>query len=186
MTVVVEFKTEYPVGKAPYDVVCVAPAGEGFTRCQTWLRISEIKPKGTDEISPELSESLTYQAQKGRWSVIGPKYEAWKQSNEIPETGMALAAWAGVSKEIADILRRQGIMTVEDVSQMTPDAAAKLPMPNARKLPKMAADYLSSRKDEAVIEENEALRERIAAMEEMLADLAGGKRGPGRPKKVDA
>lgn len=183
MTQVVEFKTTYPVGRDPIDWVCIAPAGESYMRTQTWHRIDRIRPK--ENADPERAQGISYQALLGRWSIIGPKYEAWKNSNEIPDSGMALAAWSGVTKEIADLLRRQGIRTVEDVAQMSPDAAAKLPMPNARKLPQMAKDFLASRNDAAAVEENHALKERIAAMEQMLSEMSE-KRGPGRPKKVDA
>lgn len=183
MTQVVDFKTTYPVGKDPIDWVCVAPAGESYMRTQTWIPISKVKPK--EDVDPERSQGMSYQALLGTWSIIGPKYEAWKTSNTIPDDGMALASWSGVTKEIADILKKQGIRTVEGVAEMSPDLASKLPMPNARKLPKMAQDYLSSRDGEALVEENEALKERMAAMEQMLAEMTE-KRGPGRPKKVDA
>lgn len=186
MTTVVDFKTTYPPGKAPIDWVCVAPSGESYLKCQTWKRISDVRPRPVDQLKDEYLESLSYKVLLKNWEVIGPKYEAWKASSEIPETGMPLGAWSGVSREVAEMLKKQGIRTVEDVAAMSPDSAAKLPMSDGRRLPKMAADFLGGQKDAATIAENEALRERLAAMEEILADMSKEKRGPGRPKKVDA
>ena len=184
MTAVVGFKTTYPVGKDPIDWVCLAPTGDSYMKTQTWKKISRIKPK--DDIDPDIKESPTYQALLGTWSIVGPKYEAWKNSEEIPEDGIPLAAWSGVNPEIAAHLRQKGVRTIEDVAKMPVEAAAKLPMPNARKLPEMAQAYLDSMTTVAEQEEVSALKERLAAMEEMLAEAT--KRGPGRPKKeaVDA
>lgn len=185
MTAVVGFRTSYPVGKQPIDWVCLAPTGDSYMKTQTWYRISKIKPR--DDVDPDIKESPTYQALLGRWSIIEPKYKAWKNSEEIPENGIALAAWSGVNAEIAAHLRQKGILTVEDVANMSVEVAAKLPMPNARKLPELAQAYLDSIANVAEQEEVAELRERLAAMEEMLAE-ATQKRGPGRPKKeaVDA
>lgn len=179
MTAIVQFRTTYPVGRPPVDWVCVAPSGESYTRTQTWHRVDKIRPP--ENVDDGVKSSPSYQAMMGRWSVIGPKYEAWKSSNEIPDDGIALAAWSGVTPEIAEILRRQGIKSVESVAAMSPDLASKLPMPNARKLPQMAKDFLESR--DKVAEQN-----RIADLEEQLAamrELLEAKRGPGRPKKVE-
>lgn len=186
MTAIVDFRTTYPVGRPPEDWVCVAPQGPGYERTQTWVKISKIKPK--EDVDENVRNSPTYQALLGRWSIIGPKYEAWKDSSEIPEDGMALSAWSGVTKEIAEVLRRQGIKTVEAVAGMSVEAAAKLPMPNARKLPVMAQEYLKGRDAVAAQNEVESLKEQIAAMREMLEAQQGEKRGPGRPRKeaVDA
>lgn len=185
MTAVVAFETRYRNGKA-VDYVCIAPKGEAFMKTQTWYPVSKIKPR--DDVDEEVKGSLTYQAMAGRWTIVGPKYEQWKLGNEIPEEGTPLGAWSSVTPEIATILKQKGIRTVEDVADMSPDAASKLPMPNARKLPELAKAYLGGVESATLAEENESLKERMAAMEEMIAQLSEGKRGPGRPKKeaIDA
>lgn len=180
MTAVVAFETRYRNGKA-IDYVCIAPKGEAFMKTQTWYPIPKIKPR--DDVDPEVKQSLTYQAMAGRWSVIGPKYDEWKRGNEIPEDGTPLGAWSAVTPEIATLLKQKGIRTVEDVAEMSPDAASKLPMPNARKLPELAKSYLGGVESASLAEENESLKERMAAMEEMISELTKDKRGPGRPKK---
>ena len=181
MTAVVEFQTRYRLGK-PVDYVCLAPKGEGFLKTQTWYPVSKIMPQ--DDVDPGVKSSLTYQAMLGRWSIVGPKYEAWKQSNEIPDEGVPLAAWSAISPEIATILKQKGVRTIEDVAAMSVETAAKLPTPNARRLPELAKTYLKGSEDAALAEENANLKERMAAMEEMLTNLSQQeKRGPGRPKK---
>lgn len=183
MTAVVEFQTRYRNGKA-VDYVCVAPKGDSFMRTQTWYPVSKIQPR--DNVDPDVKGSLTYQALLGRWSVIGPKYEEWKRGNEIPDDGTPLAAWAAITPEIAALLKQKGVRTIEDVASMSVEVAAKLPMPNARRLPELAQTYLKGAEDSALAEENANLKERMAAMEEMLAEMAKEKRGPGRPKKDEA
>jgi len=62
-------------------------------------------------------------------------------------------------------------------------AFSRLPFPNARQLPKLAADFLASVGEAEKDRELAEMRERMAAMEEMLAEAGAVKRGPGRPRK---
>lgn len=182
--VVCGFKTEYANGKA-VDWVELAPSGEAFERTHTWHRIKDVTPKA--DVDETRAGSQTHLAALARWEVIRPKYEAFKAGNELPEDGMPLAAWAGVTPEMAAYLRRMGIHTVEGVRDMSESAVTKLPFPNARKLPGLAGDFLKSigeaQKDAEIAE----MRERMAVMEEMLAaQIEPEKRGPGRPRKAEA
>ena len=180
--VVLGFKTEYRADRAT-DWVEIAPAGEAFERTRTWHRIKDIQlPENVDF---DRQEGISYKVQKARWDVIGPKYEAWKRNEALPENGTPLAAWAGVSPEQAEHLKRMGISTVEAVSTMNEGAIARLPFPNAAKLPNLAADWLSSKGEAAKDAELADMRERMAMMEEMLAAQAAEKRGPGRPRKQE-
>jgi hypothetical protein len=183
---VVEFKTEYRTGKPPVDMVLIAPIGENFEKVRTWLRINEMRPpQNVDDV---MAASPSYQSMISRWEVVSRAYEAWKNSTDIPEDGTPLAAWSGVTAEQAQLLRRMGVLTVENVANMSGEAVAGLPWPNARKLPQMAKDYLSGQstaEKDALISE---MQERMAAMEAMLAEKLETevKRGPGRPRKEEA
>ena len=187
-TRVIEFKTVYRVGKDPVDKVLLAPAGAAFEKTRTWHAIKDIKP--AEDADNNVKESLNYQAMLGRWETIGPLYEAWKKGQELPETGTPLEAWGGVTAEQVAALKAMGIRTVEDVAEMGDRAAEQLRMPNARKLPELAKSFLGNTDMAARDAENAELKERIAAMEEMLAEKmnedAPKKRGPGRPKKAEA
>lgn len=178
--VVLGFKSEYRNNRE-VDWVQIAPSGEAFERTQTWLRIKDITPPAN--VDETRANGLSYKVMAARWAVIEPKYRAWKAGQDIPEDGTPLAAWAGVSPEQVAHLRHMGIQTVEAVRDMGEGAIARLPFPNARKLPQLAADFLSSKgeaeKDRLIAD----MQERMAIMEEMLAAQQPEKRGPGRPRK---
>lgn len=191
-TRVIDFKTVYRVGKDPVDKVLLAPAGAAFERTRTWHAIKDIKPK--EDVDEGVKNSLSYQAMLGRWEVVGPLYEAWKKGQELPETGTPLEAWGGVTAEQVAALKAMGIRTVEDVAEMGDRAAEQLRMPNARKLPELAKSFLGNTDMAARDAENAELKERIKAMEEMLAEKMSAepkaeekpKRKPGRPRKTEA
>lgn len=175
--VVLGFKTEY-AGENAVDWVEIAPSGEAFERTHTWHRVKDITPPEKPNM-----ENLSHVDMVERWKVIGPKYDAYKAGLELPEDGTPLAAWSGVTPEQAKVLRGMGINTVEGVRDMSESATAKLPFPQARKLPGLAREFLDGRGKAEAQAEIEAMREKMAAMEEMLAEAMAQKRGPGRPRK---
>lgn len=176
--VIIGFKTEY-VGDRATDWVEIAPTGESFERTHTWHRIKDLKPR--DDVDDARQSSLSYRAAQARWDRIEPAYEAYKRGQDIPLDGTPLAAWAGVTPEQAALLRGMGIKTVEGVRDMGEGAVARLPFPNARKLPELAKAFLSSVSESAKDAEMAALKERLAAMEAAMGQPE--KRGPGRPRK---
>ena len=175
---IVEFRTQYRNGRDPYDEVCLAPPGEGFLKTQTWHRVNSLIPK--KNLNDSEKDSLHHQAMLGRWAVVGPAYEAWKQGVDLPEEGTPLAAWAGVTPEMASAFRNMGLKTVEDVRDH-PEQVAKLNLPNARQISETAGAYLEGQDSAAKDEKIANLAEQVAAMEEMLAEATTPKRG--RPKK---
>lgn len=181
--VILGFKTEYHGDRAT-DWVEIAPSGEAFERTRTWHRIKDITPP--EVMDENRRASLSYRVMEARWKAVSTAYEAWKRGQDIPLEGTPLAAWAGVTPEQAAHLRAMGIKTVEAVAEMGEGAIARLPFPNARKLPDLAKSFLSSVGEAAKDAEMAAMRERLAAMEEMLLSQPSEKRGPGRPKKAEA
>lgn len=181
--VILGFKAEYLVDGRQVDWVEIAPSGEAYERTHTWHRIKDLMPpKNVDEVR---ANSPAFMVLKARWAQIGPRYEAWKQGMELPESGTPLAAWAGVTQEQAQVLTRMGLMTVESVRDMSESAIVRLPFPNARKLPKLAADFLSSKGEAQKDAQIAEMQERMKIMEEMIAAQSPEKRGPGRPKKQE-
>jgi len=122
-----------------------------------------------------------------KWSVIEPRYNAWRQGNEVPETGTPLGVWGGVTQEQSDRLRSMGIRTVEDVVAMNDATCEKLGWASARKLPAMAKTFLESSDVAAKDAEIASMRERMAAMEAMLAETMNAEEKPkrGRPRKTE-
>ncbi|MGL6208728.1 MAG: hypothetical protein ACRC14_02720 [Paracoccaceae bacterium] len=177
--VVIGFKADYENNRET-EWVEIAPSGEAFERTRTWHRIKDITPPETVDASRR--DSLSHKVLQARWDRISPAYQAWKRGQDIPLDGTPLAAWAGVSPEQAAHMRAMGILTVEGVRDMGEGALARLPFPNAKQMPKLAADFLSSKGEADKDRELMEMRERMAIMEEMLAEQSV-KRGPGRPKK---
>jgi len=174
-----KFWTQYRTGKPDVDYVEIRIPGDKHTTAVH--RVRDIMPP--EDIDAN-SESHQYLME--RWQIIGPAYEAWKAGETVPESGTPLAAWAGVSPEQAGVLRSLGIRTVEEVADMNDSMIGQVKFPNARKIPEMARAYLKG-KDVALRDaENAALKERLAAMEEVMNEMIAEKRKPGRPKKVEA
>lgn len=166
---VVKFETRYT--PEPVDWVELAPTGASFTATRTWLRVKDVTPPDhlKDVSDGEIEKLSDFEARLVlRWRIIGPAYAAYKRSEDLPEDGTPLAAWPGVSAEQAKILRDMGIRTVEDVVTMGEQATSALKWPNARRLPEMAKAYLDGQGVAEKDAELAAMRERMAAMEELL------------------
>ena len=178
--IILEFRTEYKGDRAT-DYVLIAPKGEALERTKTWHRVKDITPpEGMDEDAagtPSMVDIVE------RWKTIGPAYAAYKSGLDVPDTGMPLAAWSGVTSDQAAVLRRLGIKTVEDVANMSESTSGKLPFPNARKLAGLASEFLSGKSKADTEAELADMREKMLAMEEMLAEQMAEKRKPGRPSK---
>jgi hypothetical protein len=139
------------------------------------------------------------------WRQIEPHYIAWKQGTEIPESGIPLSAWAGVTVEQAEVLRKTGIRTVEEVSTLTEGQIGRVNLPGVRNLKQLAAEFLASRsgadtasKVTALAEQNDALKAQLEEMASMIAEMRAEKAGdadaedeapikrkPGRPRKAE-
>ena len=181
---VMEFKTQYRVGKDPLDWVLVAPLGAEFEKTQTWHRVPKITPDA--DIEDDKAGSATYQDMIAKWGIIGPAYNAWKNGNELPEGGTPLSAWHGVTAEQAKFMRTVGIRTVEEVRDMGEATVEKLRFPNARKLPSLATSWLEgeqvAEKDARIVE----MQAKMDAMAEVLEEQMKSDRPKrGRPPKKE-
>lgn len=188
---IVEFEREYLPGGKYRDKVLLAPAGEDFENTRTWHYIKHIIPKETTDRN--VLQSNTYIAAKARWDVIQPRYEAWKQGEELPTEGTPLAAWGGISPAQAKALINNDVRSVEEVANMGDVLVDKLPIPNARRLRTAAQSFIDSRdasmKDAELAEMAERLRVMEQMLEEGLTDKAISQPEPpkrGRPKKQEA
>lgn len=174
------------------DYVRFSPA-QALNAQITEERVNALRPKDTDDFEeeggqPNRAAKRVYM--DALWSVIGPAYDAWKLGHEIPATGMPLAAWAGVTKEQADVLRKIGLNTVEELSTLEDSKLTRLPMPNAREVRDLARKYLSTGDDTQMAERmsevekaNAELREQLAAAMELLEEHTKGARKPKASEK---
>jgi hypothetical protein len=181
---IIAFETQYDAAGTAADWVHYtsgdAVSENGQITHSTWDKISRLTPPAfiNNDDGGEKMKAL-----RGQWSQIEPHYQAWKSGNEIPEDGIPLGAWPGVTQAQAEVLRKVGLNTVQKVAGAPETMLARPPLPNMRDLRAQAALWLEGR-DKAALEKQLAeQREQIEAMMEMLADREPEKRGPGRPKK---
>lgn len=182
---ILKFETRYPANRDAQDFVLLAPVGEATDKSQTWFNIKSIRPRPQDIEAAE-NGGLSQRAMIARWEIVGPAYEAWKAGNEIPETGTPLGAWAALDAMQVEAMKRRGIRTVEEAAEMNDDTVTALGIPNARKLPALAKSWLSGRGDAKLADELATAQERMAAMEEMIAEMQRDKPKRGRPPKEAA
>lgn len=169
------------------DMVEYGPIG-GANRTHTTERIDILKsPQKVAGANPAVT------AARVLWDFIRPRYEAWKNNQELPDTGTPLAAWNHLTPEQAEILRVNGVRSVEDVSMLTDAHFTRIPIPNLRGIVAAAKKFLDSAdvnkfsaemaaKDETIA----ALTARVDQLAEMVANQEPVKRGPGRPPKAEA
>lgn len=133
----------------------------------TWERIKHLEV--TEEmLSGEETQKLTLM--RIRWDQINTAYQAWKSGHEVPVNGTPLAAWAGVTAEKAEVLRRFSIRTVEEVANLGEGQLEKIQLPGMRDLRKQAAIFLQG-KGAADAAAREADRDNeIAALKAQLTE----------------
>lgn len=167
--------------QVPHDWVLLAspPDEAGHVKTKTWHRVDKLKP--TERMASQSVNSDAYAALQGRWERIEPAYAAWKDGNELPETGTPLAAWPQLTADQVETLKARRVKTVEELAEMG-EAAASLPWPNSRRWPELAQEFLGNR-------DVVAMQERLEALEAQNAELSAAieaKPKRGRPPKVEA
>jgi hypothetical protein len=178
---ILEFKTEYNAEGKATDWVRLASRSAitetGAETHATWLRVDRIRP-----IAGDSDKANFFRA---RWADIEPAYLAWKEGNEIPETGVPLAAWAGVTAEQAEVFKRFGLRTVEDVAEVSEGLVQRIPLPNVRGMREAAAGFLKSRDATKAADEIAALKSQLAEAMEMAGEAKAMADKPkrGRPRK---
>jgi hypothetical protein len=187
---VLEFKTEYRIGKDPVDWVSYT-GSDSFTEAgnvssATWERVEKMRPP---EYLENDNDGLKLAALRHLWAAIGPAYETWKNGEVMPETGTPLAAWGGVNAGQIEALKTIQIRTVEELAEMS-DSNMKMILPNIRELRNMARQWIERRPEHERDAKFKELEERNAAMAAMLEELMAAKEDDkprrGRPPKAEA
>jgi hypothetical protein len=131
--------------------------------------------------------------------VLKPFLDAWEKEQETPDDGTPLDTWPRLDVAMVASLREAGIYSVEMLAGVPDNRLGSIGM-GGRVLRDQAIAYLESIKGNsqtnALIAENNELKERMARMEAALAEIkrtdaeSGSdampepqKRGPGRPPK---
>ena len=134
-----------------------------------------------------------------KWAVLERFYDHWKRGQEAPVNGTPLEAWAGITREQIAVLKQLHLTSVEDFATATDAVLVRLNMPGIRGLQQKAKAFLANRSSADAAAAIAARDEKIAFLEAQVAELVemvqalqpkeGAepvKRGPGRPRKVEA
>lgn len=186
--VVLQFDTVYTKGKTRHRVL-YGPR-DGLLNSNTWEYVDFLNPanlKIDEDDEGNHSANLRLSFMNARWAVIGPLYEAWLASGEIPEDGIPLVAWDALNKDQCRELNRHAIKTVEDLAAAGDGALSKIQLPDIRRLRDLAKTYLDGREGtEVATKLNDAMAE-IELLKEALAEQMAKEAKPrGRPKKEAA
>ncbi len=172
---IIKFQERYTAKRGAEDWVLMGPKGEALERTKSWHRVKDLIPKDLSQMDDDDAEvirnGLSYQAMQARWSVIEPKYKAWKAGREIPDDGTPLGAWSGCTSDQADYLRKLGLVTVEQVANMNEATISKIPFPDPRGFRAMAKAFVEAKPNEEVRQENAELKQRLAALEEAILQM---------------
>lgn len=178
---VIEFKTRMNKAGKPVDWVRYGNA-DSLQVSSTWARIKDLTPP--DEFDEDRDrEGLKMTHMRAVWSQIEPRYTAWKQGKQMPETGTPLAAWPGLTEAEIEVFNRSGLRSVEEVAEMSDAMIAKVPLPNARDHRTQARAFLEMADKASANAKISELEAKLAAL---LEAQEAPKRGPGRPKKIEA
>lgn len=165
------FFTKYdthPKTKEPraLDMVEFGPIGAaGRTHCVERIDLLSSAPA-----DPGANPGM--QAAKALWEFIRPRYEAWKNNQELPQTGTPLAAWNHLTPEQAEILRVNGVRSVEDVSVLTDAAFQRIPIAGLRSITEAAKKFLAHQDVNRAVADSVAKDETIAALTARLEEMA--------------
>jgi len=114
--------------------------GTSSTINEERIRHIEVTPAMLDQEPDDKLENM-----KLKWAAIEPEYEAWKSGHQMPVNGTPLGAWAGMTAEKAEVLRRVGIRTVEDVAYLSETQMEKIQLPHMRVMRREAVLFLENR-----------------------------------------
>lgn len=177
---VLKFETRYSKGKE-YDWVLYAPA-HNIKDCQTWERVDRLTPPEEEMERDNRGTKMFHM--KAVWSFIGPRYEAWKGGNEIPDDGTPLSSWAGVDSGQVGEFKKADIRTVEDLATLTDGALDRVALPRVRYLREQAKKYIESQGATELSQEVADTKEQLSAAMELMAEMKAEMEAMAKPKRT--
>lgn len=166
----------------PEDYVIYGPRFD-VQNTQVVERVSSLDPSRLRDMGSEDQNNMKREFFRYRWEQIEPAYKAWKDGNEIPVHGIAIAMLPSLGKQQADALRASGFKTIEDLAQANDGAIGRIPLPNARSLREEAIQFLEAQKTGAAAAEVAELRAQLNEAVAMISEMQKDKPKRGRPPK---
>ena len=106
-----------------------------------------------------------------RWQFIKPYYEAWKNGEQLPETGMPIAACNFLRSEEVAVLKRSGIRTVEELAGILDSNLDSIKVPSLREKRVQAKRFLEAQDTNKAAAQMAARDERLAEQASEIAEM---------------
>lgn len=153
------------------------------TVIREWLEIIKnvlpLTGKGGDNPAVQMAHS--------RWDAIRPRYEAWKNNQELPLDGTPLAAWNGISRQLCDVLKTHGVRTIEELSALTDTHIQSIGIMGLRGYIDNAKRFLTVQSStvvtDALAKKDQEIAELKAQMVELVAMVKEAQQGAVEPPK---
>lgn len=147
------------------DQEATEKAGHAVYKDEHWVK---MKPKGDNQSETNFKVSLLPRSRPWLWDVIRPAYEAWKNGQEEPLSGIPLKGWSGCTEAQRLSLANFNIKTVEDLAEASDGVREKIP--GFSRLQKVAKNYINGiGENSRLAEQNASLQEELKEKGEMLA-----------------
>ena len=132
----------------------------------TVKNIKELQPDPHGDPDNEMSAITA-----ALWERVEAKVKAWKMGQEVPETGTRLAAWPGLGADHADVLRSNGILTLEAFCTVTDSVLTRIPLPAIRALQQDCRIFMDSRQHAGIASSLAAKDEQLRLQNEEIEAL---------------
>jgi len=166
----------------PVDWLLYSPAHMAMFQ-QQWERIEWMNPANIKNASDDENGSKKQDFMRWRWAQIEPAYNAWKKGHEIPVNGVPLANWPGLNAAQAEVLRKMGISSVEQVASMNDAIMTKVQLPGVREIRAGAQTFLDAQGGADMANRLTSMEESNAALQEQLAAAMALLEEQTKPKK---
>lgn len=186
-----------------YTVYEDDPRNPGSTRARDMVEYGPIGAAGRSHtveridiisrVNKNAGANPAMQAASVLWNFIKPRYDAWKTNQELPTEGTPLAAWNHLTPQQAEVLRVNGVRSVEDVSALSDAHFHRIPIAGLRSITEAAKKYLDHKDVNKLVSQMDAkdatiaaLTARVEELAQMVADASDEPKRRGRPPKVQA
>lgn len=117
------------------------------------------------------------------WQVIEPAYNAWLKGEVAPLNGTALSSWSGLSRDMAEQLKRFNIFTIEDLADFPDHKTNQVPLPGLLEYRRRAKAWVQARdvsdtgallaeRDRTILEQGNLIKDMQAQMATMQSDFS--------------
>ncbi len=106
------------------------------------------------------------------WLAIQPYYDAWKAGNNLEViNGLPLAVWAGITPDIAELLKPFRVYSVEDLATMNDSVMQRIPHPDISRIRDRAKKFLDTKEIAEAVREINDLDQALKERDEQIATL---------------